>query len=176
MKASPETLKAIETAIQIEKDGQAFYEQAASQIDNPTGKRMFQTLARDEATHVKLFESALQSLDGEGGWLTPEQIDSISPRRMGRLPIFPTVDEVKEIRLPERELDALRRGIQAEKDSIIFYSRQMEQVDDPDAKAMYAFLIEQEEGHLTILEGEYDFLSKSGYWFGIPEFNVESWG
>jgi rubrerythrin len=73
-------------------------------------------------------------------------------------------------------LDALRRGIQDEKDSIAFYSRQMEQAEDSDARAMYAFLIEQEQGHQTILEGEYDFLTKSGHWFGIPEFNVESWG
>jgi rubrerythrin len=175
MKASPEALKAIETAIQIEKDGQKFYNQAANQVDSPTGKRMFQTLARDEAAHVKLFEDTRQSLLNEGDWLTPEQVSASSPSRLTRLPIFPSVDEVKEMRLPERELDALRRGIQAEKDSIIFYSRQMEQVDDPDARAMYAFLIEQEEGHRTILEGEYDFLTKSGHWFGIPEFNVESW-
>lgn len=176
MKTSPETLKAIETAIQIEKDGQEFYNQAAQQIDNPTGKKMFQTLARDEAAHLKLFEDTLKSLLDAGDWLTPDQVRAISPQRLRRPPIFSTVEEVQEMRLPERELDALRRGIQAEKDSIAFYSRQMERVDDPDARAMYAFLIEQEQGHQTILEGEYDFLTKSGHWFGIPEFNGESWG
>jgi rubrerythrin len=49
MKPTPEVLKAIETAIQIEKDGLAFYTEAAKQTDDPNGKRMFQTLARDAA-------------------------------------------------------------------------------------------------------------------------------
>ena len=49
MKPSPEVLKAIETAIQIEKDGLAFYTEAARQTDDPNGKKMFKSLARDAA-------------------------------------------------------------------------------------------------------------------------------
>ena len=35
MKPTPEVLQAIETAVQIEKDGLAFYTQAARQTDDP---------------------------------------------------------------------------------------------------------------------------------------------
>lgn len=176
MKPTPDVLKAIETAIQIEKDGLAFYTEAAEQTDDPNGKKMFHTLARDEAAHRKLFEETRESLLKEGNWLSPEQVAAISPKRLDRPPIFPTGDEIRATKIPERELAALQRGIQAEKDSIAFYSQEMEKTDDPDAKAMYAYLIEQEEGHYTILQGEYDYLNRTGFWFDIQEFDLEAAG
>jgi len=176
MKPSAAALKAVETAIQIEKDGLAFYTEAAKQTDDPNGKKMFRSLARDEAAHLKLFETTRESLLKEGHWLSPEQIAAISPKKFDRQPIFPTGDEIKAAEIPERELAALQRGIQAEKDSIAFYSQEMDKTGDPDAKAMYAYLIEQEEGHRTILQGEYDYLNRTGFWFDIQEFDLEAAG
>jgi rubrerythrin len=176
MKPSPEVLKAIETAIQIEKDGLAFYTEATKQTDDPNGRKMFQSLAKDEAAHLRLFEDARQSLLERGNWLSPEEVAAISPKRLDRPPIFPTGDEIKVIEVPKRELVALQRGIQAEKDSIAFYSQERDKADDPDAMAMYAYLVEQEEGHYTILQGEYDYLTRTGFWFDIQEFDLEAAG
>jgi rubrerythrin len=174
MEITSEVLKALETAIQIEKDGLAFYTEAAKQTEDPKGKRMFQTLAKDEAAHQKLFETARESLLKEGGWLQVEQIEEISPSRSVYAPVFPTGDEINEVEIPERQLDALRRGIEAERASIEFYSEQRDKVEDPDAKAMYAYLIEQEEGHRIILQGEYDYLTNTGFWFDVREFDLEA--
>ncbi len=176
MKPTQETLKAIETAIQIEKDGLAFYTEAAQQTSDPNGKKMFQSLARDEAGHLRLFEDTRQALLERGKWLSPEEVAAISPGEFDRPPIFPTGDEVKSAEIPERELTALRRGIQAEEDSIAFYSQQRDKTDDPDGKAIYAYLVEQEEGHRTILQGEYDYLTRTGFWFDVQEFDLEAAG
>jgi len=181
MKPTPEVLKAIETAIQIEKDGLAFYSEAARQTDDSNGKKMFKSLARDEATHLKLFEDARQALLERGNWLSSEEVAAISPGELERSPIFPTGEEIKatlrprsgQAEVPKRELDALQRGLQAEKDSIAFYSQQRDKTDDPDGKAMYAYLVEQEEGHRTILQGEYDYLTRTGFWFDFQEFSLE---
>ena len=173
MNHTPELLEAIDTAIQIEKDGLEFYTKAAKQTDDPKGKRMFQTLAQDEAAHLALFEKTRRTLIEKGDWPAPEQVAAISPGKLIRQPIFPTGDEV-ETKIPERQLAVLRQGIQAEEDSIAFYSEQKIKIDDPDATAMYAYLIEQEEGHRTILQGEYDYLTNTGFWFDIREFNLEA--
>jgi rubrerythrin len=173
MKPTPEVLKAIETAIQIEKDGQAFYAEAAKQTDDPNGKKMFQSLARDEAAHLRLFEDTRGALIEKGDWLSPEEVAAISPGEFDRPPIFPKGGEIKAMEIPERELSALRWGIEAEEASIAFYSEQMNRTEDPDGKAMYAYLVEQEEGHRTILQGEYDYLNRTGFWFGIQEFSME---
>jgi rubrerythrin len=176
MQPTPDVLKAIETAIQIEKDGLAFYTEAAKQTDDPNGKKMFKSLARDEAAHLKLFEDARQALLERGNWLSPEEVAAISSKRLDRPPIFPTGDEVKTLEIAERELAALQRGLQAEKDSIAFYSQERDKTDDSDGKAMYAYLVEQEEGHRTILQGEYDYLNRTGFWFDIQEFDLEAAG
>jgi rubrerythrin len=174
MKPTPDVLKAIETAIQIEKDGLAFYTEAANQTDDPNGKKMFQSLARDEAAHLRLFEDAREALLERGNWPSPEEVAAISPGEFDGSPIFPTGDEIETKDIPERELTALRRGIEAEEDSIAFYSEQISKTDDPDGGAMYAYLIEQEEGHRTILQGEYDYLTRTGFWFDIQEFDLEA--
>jgi len=184
MKPTPEVLQAIEIAMQIEKDGLAFYTEAARQTDDPNGKKMFKSLARDEAAHLRLFEDARQALLERGNWLSPEEVAAISPKRLDRPPIFPTGDEIKATLRPrsgqaeilERELAALQRGLQAEEDSIVFYSQERDKADDPDGKAMYAYLVEQEEGHRIILQGEYDYLNRTGFWFDIQEFNLEAAG
>jgi rubrerythrin len=176
MESTPQVLEAIETAIQIEKDGLAFYTEAARRTDDPQGKRMFQTLAVDERAHLDLFENAREALLEGATWLSAEQVAEISPRRSVRQPIFPAGDAVEAAEVPEYQLDALRRGIQAEEDSIAFYREQMRQTDDPDGKAMYAYLVEQEEGHRVILQGEYDYLTQTGFWFDVREFDLEAAG
>lgn len=174
MKPGTTVLKAIETAMQIEKDGLAFYTEAAKQTKDPNGQKMFKSLARDEAAHLKLFETVHESLLKEGHWPSPEKVAAISPGEFNHPPVFPTGGQAKAAEMPKRELDALRRGIQAEESSIAFYSQERDKTDDPDAKAMYGYLVEQEEGHYTILQGEYDYLNRTGFWFDVQEFDLEA--
>jgi rubrerythrin len=176
MKSSAQAVQAIETAIQIEKDGLAFYAEAAKQTNDPNGKRMFQTLARDEAAHLELFETVRESLLKEGDWPSPEEVAAISPGAFDHPPIFPTGDAIRTGEIPQRELAALQRGIEAEDASIAFYTAQRDQTHDPDGKAMYTTLIEQETGHRTILLGEYDYMNRTGFWFDFQEFGLEGAG
>ena len=176
MKPTPEALAVIEAAIQVEKDGLAFYTHVAQQIADPGGKRMFESLAADEAAHLGLFEAVRESLLEEDRWLPPEQVAATSPSRFAHPPIFPAVDQAKTVKVPERQLAVLRRGIQAEDESIAFYSEQMDRVEDADGKAMYGYLVEQEKGHRTILQGEYDYLTGTGFWFDVREFDLEAPG
>jgi rubrerythrin len=176
MDVSTEALRAIETALQIERDGLEFYTQAAKQTSDPRGKRMFQSLARDEAAHLKLFKSVHDSLQEKGTYLSREEVAAASPGEFARPPIFPTGEELQAAEVPERELAALQRGLEAEKASIQFYSEAREAAEDPNARSMYDYLIEQEEGHRTILQGEYDYLAQTGFWFDVQEFTLEGAG
>ncbi len=173
LQATQEALQAIEAAIQIEQDGITFYTQAAKQTDDPTGKKMFQTLAQDERAHLEVFEKAREALSQREQWLTPEQVAEISPPTFPQPPIFPSPDEAAGTAAPAHRLTVLQQGIQAEESSIRFYTEQMEQTQDPGGRAMYEFLIEQEEAHRTILQGEYDYLTNTGHWFGFQEFTLE---
>jgi len=48
-----------------------------------------------------------------------------------------------------------------------------EEIDDPKGKEMFNSIAQEEENHLTILKGEYDYVSNSGFWCGIQEFILE---
>ena len=51
-----EIKEAIQTAIQMEKDGYSFYKKAASQTSSDTGKTFFESLASDEQVHLDVFQ------------------------------------------------------------------------------------------------------------------------
>jgi rubrerythrin len=165
VKVTAEVLKAIQTSIQIEQEGLDFYTQAAQQARHPQNKRIFRSLAREESAHLQLFQDAHAALLDQGAWLSPEEVTAISPASQGRHLIFSPAHEVQEGQLEavtEHELLALERGIEAEQASIDFYTQQRDQTDDPHARALYAYLIEQEEVHRRILQSEYDYLTGMG--------------
>jgi rubrerythrin len=161
MQPTSEVLKAIETAIQIEKDGMAFYSGAARRTSDPRAKRKYELLAKDEAAHLRLFEDARKALLSRGAWLTPQEVAAVSSQNFEPASIFSSGDELEAKEMPEHELAALQRAIQAEEKSIAFYSEQRDKTEDSNAKAMYAYLIEQEKGHRAILQAEYAYLSRS---------------
>ena len=146
MKPTADVWQAIETAIQIEKDGLAFYTEAARQAGDPNGKKrcpelvegMFQSLARDEAAHLRLFETVHESLLKEGHWLSPEQVAAISPKRLDRSPIFPTGDAIKAALRPFDPSTELRAGFaqgrlcsgQAEVTAAIVGARRPPQIEE----------------------------------------------
>ena len=138
MKPSAAVLKAVETAIQIEKDGLAFYTEAARQAGDPNGKKrcpelvegMFQSLARDEAAHLRLFETVHESLLKEGHWLSPEQVAAISPKRLDRRPIFPTGDAIKAALRPFDGAQGRLRSGQAEVTAAIVGARRPSQIEE----------------------------------------------
>jgi rubrerythrin len=161
-------------AMQLEREGHAFYLAAAEQTDDAAGRHMFMTLARDELTHLELLDEAFRTWTADGTW--PES-EELLPQETRRLPVFPPPEKVAEVIKPRtNELDALRKGIASEEASIALYEQALEMAEHPDAIKLYEFLIEQEEGHRTILQGEYDYLTHSGFWFDMREFNLEAMG
>jgi rubrerythrin len=46
-----------------------------------------------------------------------------------------------------------------EKDAVDFYRRAAQETDDANGKQMYLDLVKMEEGHLALLQGEYNYLS-----------------
>jgi rubrerythrin len=157
MRCSSGVLQAIETAIQIEKDGLAFYTEAAGQVHDRKGKQMFLSLARDEAAHLDLFEDARRALLNGGAWPSPEHTSALSSGECSAPSIFPLGDEFKTVEGPESHLTVLQQGIEAEEASIAFYADQMSKIEDPDGRAMYAYLIEQEKLHRATLQQEYTY-------------------
>lgn len=138
---------------------------------DPRGRAMFTRLAQDEVRHLAWVTVHKESLEKTGTWgrieLTGEAL-SLGGR------VFPKTPGPRSGISPQtRELEALRRGMQAEKDSMALYGELTEKVLDPSGRATFRRLFEEEEKHYVLLQAEHDYLSQSGLYFDLPEFSLE---
>jgi rubrerythrin len=169
-------LSVFRDAMELERRGIAFYTKAAEITANPGGKRMFLTLAHDEEEHLKYLHEGLHSLVEDG------TLPSLPPHKAaptGEAPKRPDVfaspkEATEEVKATAGDLDALKRGIQAEKDSIALYRQGAAAAQAAEAEEVLEALATWEEGHLTILQGEYDYITGTGFWFDFQEFDLDS--
>ena len=156
--------EAIKMAIQMEKDGYAFYQKAAAQTSSEMGRGIFESIAEDELMHLDVFEKMFEDKVGKDEWTN--LVDS--SKKYAEIKIFPKDLETAEGADPDtNELDALRIAMDAEKEAIDYYSDIKEKTEDEEAIKIIDEIIEQEKNHFLILEGEFNHIQTTGYWFDL---------
>lgn len=155
---------AIKTAIQMEKYGYSFYKKAAAQTSNEMGRSIFDSLASDELLHLDVFQKMFKDKLGKVEW--GNLVDS--SKKYANINIYPKDLKTMEGANPDTdEMDALRIGMDSEKEAIDYYNKIKDSVTDSDMKNIINEIIEQEKNHYLILEQEFDHLDKTGYWFDM---------
>jgi rubrerythrin len=153
---------AIKTAIQMEKDGYAFYMKAAAQTNSSMGKTIFEGLASDEEMHLDVFEKLFQDTIGSTEW---DQLVN-SSKKYANIPIFPKgMKDLEETNPDTSEIDALRIAMDAEKEAIDYYSEIKVKINDGKIQKIIDEIIEQEKSHYYLLEQEFNHISSNGYWY-----------
>ena len=163
--------EAIKTAIDFETQVRQVYRDAAEGASDPVGERIFKVLAEEEQGHLEYLRSKLDEWK-KSGTLTAERLDTVIPSRER---ISKGISAL-EARRPgdERggELQMLSRAMDVEAKTSDFYKRMVKELPQ-EGKKLFAHFVEIEEGHLTIVRAEIDYLSKTGYWFDFKEFDME---
>jgi rubrerythrin len=149
------TLAAIQMAIQTEIDGYNFYQRFAAQTQDPNARSMFQRLAREEVIHLELLRNNKAMLEDSGEWT---RYQAVLPDDVEGAPIFSRERVEENIVAYTSDLSALRVAYLIEKDAVDFYTRAAQQTDDPNGKRILLDLARMEQGHLALLQGEYEFL------------------
>ena len=62
------TERMLMSAIELEKEGLAFYAQASEQTHNELGKRIFRSLEKDEISHVRTIQAIYEALHHGEAW------------------------------------------------------------------------------------------------------------
>jgi rubrerythrin len=62
------TLEALQMAIQMEIDGREYYLKASQKGSNELGKKLLQSLAREEDTHRQKFEEIYNAIRNKKAW------------------------------------------------------------------------------------------------------------
>lgn len=162
---------AIKTALDYEKKIRDIYREAAGEVEDPAGRRILQSLGDDEHSHVEYLESRLAAWR-QTGRLSVEHMASIviSRDRLDAEGEKIEKDMAGQDRGDEKRI--LSRALKAEIDTSDFYRRMTAEMSGS-ARDMFARFLEIEDGHIDVVQAELDYLSGSGYWLGIKEFDLE---
>ncbi|OGS44308.1 MAG: hypothetical protein A3K76_06865 [Euryarchaeota archaeon RBG_13_57_23] len=160
-------------AIEMELEGKEFFGRVANQMTNQKTKDTFNGLVKQEERHVEILSAEFERLSQGKSWASLHELGG-QKEKSGVSSVFKD-RQIKRIKLSPSagELEALKLGIEVEKKSIEYYTKAASMVDDPKAKEIFRWLVGEEGGHLTILSAEYDYRSKSGYYYDKAEFSLE---
>jgi rubrerythrin len=161
-----EALHALHQGIQTELQGKAFYAKAAARTADESGRHAFETLMREEETHLRLLKVQYGNLVTTGRWLAMEQARSLEPGKEVEA-IFPTDDLSLAALLPEGadDLKALEIALEFERKGYTTYRQNAAESRTREAQALYEFLAAQEQKHFEFIQRAHEYLKTRGAWY-----------
>jgi rubrerythrin len=141
----------LEIAIGIERNGMAFYQALADKTGNKGVKDIYNHLAGEEKKHLDTFQGMSDSL----GQVKPPETYSeeymLYLKSLVDSAVFSNVTEARQkADKVFNKIEAIDTGIQAEKDSILFYTELRDLVRERDRKVVLNIL-DEEKRHLRQL-------------------------
>lgn len=142
-------------ALQMERNGAAFYREAKDRADDPSKKEILEDLAAKEDEHEGVFKAMLEALGKAPGHETVFDPDEDAAKVLKAWADGTVFDAGAEGPSPLEGLetmeDILRFAIQQEKDSIVFYEGVKRAMKNPGDQAAADRIIAEELGHLVTL-------------------------
>ncbi len=163
--------EAIKTALEFETQVRQVYHDAAESASDPVGKRIFKVLAEEEQGHLEYLRHKLDEWK-KSGRLTAERLNTVIPSRERIRKRISTLEAHRSGDERGGELQMLTRALDVEAKTCDFYKRMVKELPQ-EGKQLFAHFVEIEEGHLAIVRAEIDYLTKTGYWFDVKEFDME---
>lgn len=163
--------KAIQTAIEYETELRDIYFEAAEAEDDDKGKQFFQSMGNDEQGHLDYLKDRLKQWQ-KTGKLSAEKLKTSLPSKEV---VAQQAAEVKS--LVEKDFRGLKsqmlsKALKMEIKTSNFYQKMVDELS-AEAQQMFARFLEIEENHIRTIEFELDYISKTGYWFDVKEFDME---
>jgi rubrerythrin len=163
-----------------EQEGYQFYTEVAQHIRDSRGQAMFRGLADDEVKHYQILMAQHASLSAGKGWLTvDEALQRAVPPISAALTVpadqaatvpqerlFPRAAEVMaQIDAGSGDVDAVDMALVAERRGHDLYMRAAQAASDPNAKAAYHMMMQEESRHFDWLQRSRGYLvANSTYW------------
>lgn len=151
-------------AIQMEKDGEAYY---TKQAELSKGKSLYTVcmmLAKEEKKHAEILNRKLNNLPYE---LQESQIHTEVKS------IFGEMDNLKnEIKELPSQLDFYKFALEKEQKSIDLYKGSLSKSQNDKEKALFDFLIKQEIEHFEIIDELVKLLTHAEQWVESAEFGT----
>ncbi len=129
----------LEIAIQMEKNGVAFYTTVARNVTEHKAIEVINWLAQEENSHIKRFEEILSGFKDEELDMPPAELEeyTLYLKALADARVFPTELKAREEAIGiKSERDAINLAIEFEKDSLLFLHAMKEMVPGEDVFAV----------------------------------------
>lgn len=157
-------LTALEKAMETERQGEAFYQELAEHVEDPSGREVFQTLADEEVEHVRMLQAQHESVANDSKWVTLEKARVCEPQTP--LELFPNRRDASLTVAPKtKDADALKLAMEFEEKGYKAYMKSAKDTADSEGKRTYEFLAKQENSHYVFLQKTLDYLTNQGAWY-----------
>lgn len=167
MTSKQASLAVLTQAMQIEREGMAFYGEAATRALSGRARDLFTSLVGDETTHLNILQAEYHALKASGSWLGAQEA---LPQIAGALSLFPKGPRaVDEAAAAAGDLDALQFAMGIEQKGYDLYAKAAKDTADPDGRALLGHLAKMESRHYKALQDAYGFLTHPGHWFDDEE-------
>ena len=146
--------EALKIAMNIEEEGLEFYSVLEKNTKDPQTKEIFSKLASAEKKHFVTFQKAY--LETTSGVSAPQSCEDYTVdlylKYLVDTGIFTRKGDAKKIAGEiKSDIDALKVGIQAEKDSILYYTEAAKITRNNTGKKAFEQLVNEEKTHLKFL-------------------------
>ena len=169
------TLKALETALQMEIDGKEFYLKASKASKNKLGRQLLKKLAAEEDIHRSVFKNIYDTIESKKGW--PNVKFSGDGGRGLRTLFAEAIENMdKNIKSIKAELDAIQTGMDMENKTLDFYKGRSKKATLDAERQLYDALAMQESEHHRVLLDYYEFLKNPAAWFVQKEHTAVDGG
>lgn len=143
-------VKAIEFALNNEKQERDFYLKHSRRSNNRLGKEMFATIAEEEEEHYQFLKELHQKLQKQGKW--PEEISAVIKDTNVTKVLEGLVDKLsKNDSVTADDKEAIMIALDFEKKAYTFYSNLAQQATHPNEKTIFNQLAALESSHIASL-------------------------
>ena len=163
--------EALQTAIEYETELRDIYFEAAEDEDDQKGRLFFQSMGKDEQGHLDYLKDRLKQWQ-QTGKLSAEKLETAIPSREE---VERQAAEVKSLVAEDSrglKSQMLSKALKMEIKTSEFYEKMVAEMPR-EARQMFARFLEIENNHIRTIEFELDYISKTGYWFDVKEFDME---
>lgn len=158
------TLEALKTAIQMEIDGKEFYLKASSNSKNEMGRKLLETLSKEEDNHRIKFEEIYAVIEKKMGWPKTE-FDPDGSNKLRTIFSEMMSDISTEKETLRTEISTVQKAMDMESASRDFYNRQREDAVHIAEKQFYEKIAEEEYQHFLVLLDYFEYLKDPAAWF-----------
>ena len=160
-------IKALKDAVQMEIDGQKFYQQSAQAAKTPGTREIFDYLAVQEKYHIQKIQEIYQALEKDPQW--SEALASFAPPHHQPNVFAELLKKGAMGQGDAGDLQALQTGMQLEEKSIAYYNKLAREAADPLERRFFLSLVNEERGHYLALLDFHNYLADPADWFYISQ-------